>query len=270
MAYRLSPVTRASLHDARRVRGLRLLAVADGAAHRHERWAERLEDDWGAWGTLYHAEAERLLGFVQYGPSGQFPRAFELLAGPPSPDAVLVTCARTSSTFPRPGCSKFFLAAIGEVRDRGVKAIETLGYRYPRARRATSGFLSTAQSSGGLLADFGFVATCWGGRCLLGTARSGRAGAGRGQADGAGVAEGEGSVYAEAGAAAAVGGDQKIGCSSAQAAVTLSRSMNVEASSMTASHSSVLSAALASSIPSNHTSPIPAYGGSLPSGPTTQ
>ena len=58
-----------------------------------DRWAEKIEEDWGAWGTLYHAEGDRLLGFMQYGPSGSFPRASDLPAGPPSADAVLVTCA---------------------------------------------------------------------------------------------------------------------------------------------------------------------------------
>ena len=59
------------------------------------KWAERIEDDWGAWGTLYfdEAEGERLLGFLQFGPAGHFPRADELPAGPPSNDAVLITCA---------------------------------------------------------------------------------------------------------------------------------------------------------------------------------
>ena len=74
MAYRLSPVTRASLHDAPPVCvDCVFWQSRSGRPIVKERWAERLEDDWGAWGTLYHAEAERLLGFVQYGPSGSSP-----------------------------------------------------------------------------------------------------------------------------------------------------------------------------------------------------
>jgi hypothetical protein len=58
-----------------------------------ERWMERAEEEWGAWGTLYRDDDGRLLGSIQYGPSQLFPRAAELPAGPPSDDAVLVTCA---------------------------------------------------------------------------------------------------------------------------------------------------------------------------------
>ena len=51
------------------------------------------EDDWGDWGTLYRDDDGRLLGSMQYGPAQLFPRAADLPAGPPSDDAVLVTCA---------------------------------------------------------------------------------------------------------------------------------------------------------------------------------
>ena len=58
-----------------------------------ERWTERVEDEWGEWGTIYLDDDGRFLGLMQYGPSGLFPRAADLPAGPPSDDAVLVTCA---------------------------------------------------------------------------------------------------------------------------------------------------------------------------------
>ena len=51
-----------------------------------ERWLERAEDEWGAWGALYRDDDGRLLGSIQYGPAGLFPRADELPAGPPSDD----------------------------------------------------------------------------------------------------------------------------------------------------------------------------------------
>ena len=56
-----------------------------------DRWRFRAEDEWGAWGALYHDDDGRLLGSIQYGRSDLFPRATELPAGPPSPDAVLVS-----------------------------------------------------------------------------------------------------------------------------------------------------------------------------------
>ena len=53
-----------------------------------------------------------------------------LPAGPPSADAVLLTCAYLVDVSAPWVLQSLFLAAIGEVRDRGVKAIETFGYRY--------------------------------------------------------------------------------------------------------------------------------------------
>jgi hypothetical protein len=90
---RLHPVTAASITHAPppcvgcvfwQSRGHRVAAKG--------KWAEKIEDDWGAWGTLYFGDADRLLGFIQYGPAGHFQRAWEIPAGPPSDDAVLVTC----------------------------------------------------------------------------------------------------------------------------------------------------------------------------------
>ena len=89
-----------------------------------ERWIERAQEDWGDWGTIYLDEGGRLLGSLQYGPSHLFPRAADLPAGPGSDDAVLVTC----SYLVRNGAEwiekSLLLAAIGESRDRGAKAME--------------------------------------------------------------------------------------------------------------------------------------------------
>ncbi|HXV34078.1 MAG TPA: hypothetical protein VD769_08720 [Gaiellaceae bacterium] len=169
MAYRLSPVTRASLRDAPAVcvdcvfwqgRGRR--PVDKG------RWAERMEEDWGAWGTLYQAEGDRLLGFVQYGPSAQFPRAADLPAGPPSSDAILVTCAYLVDVSSPWVLQSLFLAAIGEVRDRGIKAIETFGYRYPDGATSYERVLvHRTVFPSDFLADFGFYPVRWQGDVCL-------------------------------------------------------------------------------------------------------
>ena len=58
-----------------------------------ERWIERVEEESGEWGTIYYDDDGSVLGSMQYGASGLFPRADDLPAGPPSDDAVLVTCA---------------------------------------------------------------------------------------------------------------------------------------------------------------------------------
>jgi hypothetical protein len=169
MAYRLTPVTRASLEGAPPVCvGCVFWQSRRGRPVAKDRWAERMEDDWGAWGTLYHAEGDRLLGFVQYGPSDQFPRAAELPAGPPSPDTVLVTCAYLVDRSTPWVLQSLFLAAIGESRDRGVKAIETFGYRYPEGETSYERFLvHRTVFPSDFLADFGFRALRWEGDVCL-------------------------------------------------------------------------------------------------------
>jgi hypothetical protein len=121
------------------------------------RWAERVEENWGSWGTLYHGDGDRLLGFVQYGPAGFFPRAAALPAGPPSPDAVLVTCAYLVDLSAPWVLQSLFLSVIGEARDRGVKAIETFGYRYRETESPYERFLvHRTIFPADFLADFGF------------------------------------------------------------------------------------------------------------------
>ncbi len=94
-----------------------------------ERWAERAEEDFGEWGTIYLDDDGRLLGSMQYGPSHLFPRAADLPAGPASDDAVLVTCAYLVRDGVEWIEKSLLLAAIGESRDRGAKAIEAFAYR---------------------------------------------------------------------------------------------------------------------------------------------
>jgi hypothetical protein len=169
MAYRLSPVTRASLGDAPPVCvDCVFWQSRGGRTVDKERWAERVEDEWGAWGTLYHAEGDRLLGFVQYGPAGRFPRAVDLPGGPPSPDAVLVTCAYLVDASSPWVLQSLFLAAIGEARDRGVKAIETFGYRYPDGETSYERVLvHRTVFPSDFLADFGFLPVRWAGDVCL-------------------------------------------------------------------------------------------------------
>jgi hypothetical protein len=122
------------------------------------RWRERVEDEWGAWGTLYVGDADRLLGFIQYGPSDRFPRAHELPAGPPSEDAVLITCAYLVDPSSPWVVQSLFLSVIGEARDRKVRAIEAFGYRYPDGTSSQERFLvHRTVFPSDFLADFGFV-----------------------------------------------------------------------------------------------------------------
>jgi hypothetical protein len=169
MAYRLEEVTGASIANAPPVCvGCVFWQSRGSRSPSKERWAERIEEAWGPWGTLYHGDADRLLGFIQYGPPGHFPRSFELPAGPPSDDAVLITCAYLVDPRAPWILQSLFLAVIGEARDRGVKAIETFGYRYPEGETAYERFLvhKTIFPSD-FLADFGFFPVRWEGEVAL-------------------------------------------------------------------------------------------------------
>jgi hypothetical protein len=121
------------------------------------RWIEHAEDDWGAWGTLYVDDDGRVLGQMQYGPSDLFPRAAELPAGPPSDDAVLVTCAYLIEGSAQWVMQSLFLSAIADVKERGGKALEAFAYRYAEGESAEERFLvHRTVFPSDFLADFGF------------------------------------------------------------------------------------------------------------------
>lgn len=128
-----------------------------GRSPAKERWIERAEDDWGAWGTLYYDDDGRMLGSMQYGPSRLFPRAAELPAGPPSDDAVLVTCAYLVQDAAPWVEQSLFLAAIGDARDRGARALEAFAYRYAEGESSYERFfVHRTVFPRDFLADFGF------------------------------------------------------------------------------------------------------------------
>jgi hypothetical protein len=121
------------------------------------RWAERAEGQWGSWGTIYRENDGRPLGQIQYGPAALFPRATTLPAGPPSDDAVLVTCAYLVGNASPWVLQSLFLAAIGEARDRKAGALETFAYRYPDGESPYERFrVHRTVFPRDFLADFGF------------------------------------------------------------------------------------------------------------------
>jgi hypothetical protein len=123
-----------------------------------ERWIEKAETDWGAWGTVYYDSDGRLLGSMQHGPAELFPRATTLPAGPPSDDAVLVTCAYLVDRSSPWVMQSLFLAAIGEARDKGARALEAFAYRYPEGRSTYERFLvHRTVFPSDFLADLGFM-----------------------------------------------------------------------------------------------------------------
>jgi hypothetical protein len=158
VAYLLRPLVNASRRDAPPVCVDCVFWQSRGdRVPPKDRWAERVEDEWGPWGTLYYGDGDRLLGAIQYGPSQFFARADELPAGPPSADAVLITCAYLVDQSSPWVMQSLFLAVIGEARDRGVRAIETFGYRYPEGQGVYERFLvHRTVFPSDFLADFGF------------------------------------------------------------------------------------------------------------------
>jgi hypothetical protein len=121
------------------------------------KWIEKAETDWGPWGTVYYNNDGRVLGSMQYGPAELFPRAADLPAGPPSDDAVLVTCAYVVDTSSPWVMQSLFLAAIGDARDRGARALETFAYDYVEGESQHERFyVHKTIFPADFLADFGF------------------------------------------------------------------------------------------------------------------
>jgi hypothetical protein len=123
-----------------------------------DRWMEKIETDFGAWGTVYYDSDGRVLGSMQYGPSQAFPRASELPGGPPSDDALLVTCAYLVEESSPWVMQSLFLAAIGDARDRGASALEAFSYRYHEGESSYERFrVHKTVFPQDFLADFGFT-----------------------------------------------------------------------------------------------------------------
>jgi hypothetical protein len=130
----------------------------NGRSTDKRKWIRETEDAWGAWGTVFRDEDGRLLGSMQYGPAALFPRAAELPAGPPSEDAVLVTCAYLTDPSRPWVVQSLFLTAIGDARDRGARALEAFAYRYPDGETTFERFhVHRTIFPADFLADFGFL-----------------------------------------------------------------------------------------------------------------
>ena len=158
MAPRLVGLTGATLPDAPQVCHHCVWWQSRGAGGASkEKWIRDTEDDWGAWGTVYYDNDGRVLGSMQCGPAALFPRATELPAGPPSADAVLVTCATIVDRSTPWVLQSLFLAAIGDAKERGAKALEAFCYHYDEGESVESRFhLHRTVFPSDFLADLGF------------------------------------------------------------------------------------------------------------------
>ena len=127
----ITSLVRASLHDA--PAPCRTCTWWQGGARPvdKEHWAAGVEGRFGAWGMLYR-EDERTVGLIQYGPSADFPYARRLPAGPPSRDAVLITCALVAPDAGPWVVQRLLLAVAGEARDRGLIALEAFATHVER------------------------------------------------------------------------------------------------------------------------------------------
>lgn len=131
------------------------------------RFIDQVEDSFGPWGQLYRQDGE-VLGLIQYGPAAAFPRAAAMPAGPPSRDAVVVTCAYLVSANSPWILQSLVLAAIGDCRTRGCAALEAFGYRYAQGESFPTRFLRHRTIfPHDFLADFGFVSHRSAGRVHL-------------------------------------------------------------------------------------------------------
>jgi hypothetical protein len=166
---RLAGLTKLTLETAPSVcRGCVWWQTREGRELDKDRWMERAELDHGAFGTVYYDGSGRVLGSMQYGPSSLYPRAQELPAGPPSDDAMLVTCAYLVDESSPWVLQSLFLAAIGEARDRGAAAIEAFAFRYAEGESAYERFrIHKTVFPADFLEDFGFRIIRFAGRVGL-------------------------------------------------------------------------------------------------------
>ncbi|MFN2472152.1 MAG: hypothetical protein ABR583_14415 [Gaiellaceae bacterium] len=132
------------------------------------RWIEKVEDAWGAWGAIYRDDDGDVLGSMQFGPAELFPRASDLPAGPPSDDAVLVTCAYLLDRSSPWVMQSLFLTAIGEAKGHAATAVEAFAYRYPEGESPHERFhVHKTVFPHDFLSDFGFQAVRHAGRVEL-------------------------------------------------------------------------------------------------------
>ena len=171
MAPRVTGLTGATLPDAPPVCHECVWWQSRTGARRVDkaRWIEKAETEFGPWGTVYYdGDDGRVLGSMQYGPPRLFPRAYELPAGPPSDDAVLVTCAYVVDRTSPWVLQSLFLAAIGDAKDKGAAALETFAYRYPEGESDYERFLvHRTVFPSDFLSDFGFQTVRSAGRIEL-------------------------------------------------------------------------------------------------------
>lgn len=136
----VAPLTRSSQRDVPACcedcvfwQGLR--GVSD--ARRKDDWAREIETRFGAFGRSLW-EGGEFRGVLQYGPSGAFPRAQVLPAGPPDARSALITCLLVAGDDPLGTCEHLLLEALADLKARRFPAVDVFAVEdsdTPRAQR---------------------------------------------------------------------------------------------------------------------------------------
>jgi hypothetical protein len=107
---------------------------------RKAQWTDAVQRRHGGFGRVMTEGAE-FRGMVQYGPSGLFPRALALPAGPPGRDAALVTCSFLEGDDPEGACERLLLEALADLKARGTRAVEAFALRHDEGTGPEARFL---------------------------------------------------------------------------------------------------------------------------------
>ncbi len=94
-------------------------------------WLRRVTDEFGTCGKLAYSDREPI-GYAQYAPANYLPGWAVYASGPPSNDAVLISCLFIpQAKFRRLGIGRRLLCSIVDElrRDRKAKAVETFARR---------------------------------------------------------------------------------------------------------------------------------------------
>lgn len=93
-------------------------------------WLRRTLREFGNCGKILYVDGEGT-GYAQYAPPGHLPNSAEYDSGPPSDDAVLISCLFIAQErFQRSGLgSRLLHSIVDELRTRGITAVETFARR---------------------------------------------------------------------------------------------------------------------------------------------
>lgn len=93
-------------------------------------WLRRTNREFGNCGKIVYADGKPV-GYAEYAPARFLPGSLDYKSGPPSDDAVLISCLFVAGPeFRKIGIgTKMLDSVINELRERKVKAVETFARR---------------------------------------------------------------------------------------------------------------------------------------------